>query len=100
VPLTYWWCYQSDRPTDQGQRQRFDIDRHRNPELLACFVEANQRLQAKLDARQFPSSTRDPRCARERRVATCEKTCDNSRLTPDKKGTGQPSLAIIRVSTG
>lgn len=51
VPLTYWWCYQSDRPTDQGHRQRFDIDRHRNPELLACFVDANQRLQAKLDAR-------------------------------------------------
>jgi hypothetical protein len=49
VPLTYWWCYQSDRPTDQRHRQRFDIDRHRNPELLACFVDANQRLKAKLD---------------------------------------------------
>jgi hypothetical protein len=50
VPLTYWWCYQSDRPTEQGNRQRFDIDRHRNPELVACFVEANQRLKAKLNA--------------------------------------------------
>lgn len=53
VPLTYWWCYQSDRPGDQGDRQRFDIDRHRNPELLACFVDANQRLQAKLGARRM-----------------------------------------------
>lgn len=48
VQLSYWWCYQSDRPMDQGKRQRFDIDRERNPELLACFVEANKRLKAKL----------------------------------------------------
>jgi endo-1,4-beta-mannosidase len=48
VPLTYWWCYQSDRPMDQHHRQRFDIDRDRNPELLACFVDANKRLKAKL----------------------------------------------------
>lgn len=59
VPLTYWWCYQSDRPTDQGHRQRFDIDRHRNPELLACFVDANQRLKDELDARNSQSSTCD-----------------------------------------
>lgn len=50
VPLTYWWCYQSDRPREQGHPQRFDIDRRRNPELLACFVAANQRLKATLDA--------------------------------------------------
>jgi hypothetical protein len=48
IPLTYWWCYQSDRAGDQKNRQRFDIDRDRNPELMACFVEANQRLKAKL----------------------------------------------------
>jgi hypothetical protein len=48
VPLTYWWCYQSDRSGDQKNRQRFDLDRDRNPELLACFVEANKRLKAKL----------------------------------------------------
>jgi hypothetical protein len=48
VPLTYWWCYQSDRADDQNNRQRFDIDRDRNPELLACIVEANKRLKAKL----------------------------------------------------
>lgn len=50
VPLVYWWCYQSDRPGDQKQRQRFDLDRERNPELIECFVEANKRLQAKLGA--------------------------------------------------
>jgi hypothetical protein len=48
VPLTYWWCYQSDRTIDRGNRQHFDIDRERNPELLACIAEANQRLQAAL----------------------------------------------------
>jgi hypothetical protein len=48
VQLSYWWCYQSDRSMEQGQRQRFDIARDRNPELLACFVEANRRLKAKL----------------------------------------------------
>jgi hypothetical protein len=37
VPLTYWWCYQSDRPTDRGHRQRFDIDRHRNPRTGRVF---------------------------------------------------------------
>ncbi|MCC6444489.1 MAG: cellulase family glycosylhydrolase [Armatimonadetes bacterium] len=48
VPLTYWWCYQSDRPMDRGQRMRIDIDLERDPELLACFVEANKRLKARL----------------------------------------------------
>jgi hypothetical protein len=48
VPLAYWWCYQSDRAMDQKNRQRFDIDRERNPELLACIVDANRRLQARL----------------------------------------------------
>ena len=52
VPLSYWWCYQSDRADDQHNRQRFDIDRDRNPELVACFVQANKRLKAKLAARQ------------------------------------------------
>jgi len=48
VPLTYWWCYQSDRSGDQNNRQRFDIDRDRNPELIALFAEANKRLKAKV----------------------------------------------------
>jgi hypothetical protein len=45
VPLTYWWCYQSDRAADRENRQHFDIDRERNPELVACIAEANKRLQ-------------------------------------------------------
>jgi hypothetical protein len=48
VPLSYWWCYQSDRAEDQNNRQRFDIDRERNPELIGCIVEANRKLKAKL----------------------------------------------------
>ncbi len=48
VPLTYWWCYQSDQSSEQNNRQRFDIDRDRNPELVACIVEANRRLKARL----------------------------------------------------
>jgi hypothetical protein len=48
VPLTYWWCYQSDSSDEQMNRQRFDIDRDRNPELMACFADANKRLKAKV----------------------------------------------------
>ncbi len=48
VPLAYWWCYQSDRPMDQKDPQRFDLTRERNPELLNCIIKANQRLKAKL----------------------------------------------------
>jgi hypothetical protein len=48
VPLAYWWCYQSDRPMDQKDPQRFDLTRERNPELLTCIIKANQRLKAKL----------------------------------------------------
>ena len=48
VQLSYWWCYQSDRPMDQNRPQRFDLTRQRNPELLKCIVKANQRLKAKL----------------------------------------------------
>ena len=51
VPLSYWWCYQSDRSEDQHNRQRFDISRDRNPELVACIADANRRLKAKLHAR-------------------------------------------------
>ncbi|HEY3322652.1 MAG TPA: hypothetical protein VGP72_19510 [Planctomycetota bacterium] len=50
VPLSYWWCYQSDRAMDQKNPQRFDIDRERNPELIACVVDANKRLKEKLGA--------------------------------------------------
>jgi hypothetical protein len=48
VQLSYWWCYQSDRPMDQNKPQRFDLTRKRNPALLKSIVAANQRLKAKL----------------------------------------------------
>jgi len=48
IPLSYWWCYQSDATSEQQNRQRFDIDRERNPELVACVAEANKRLKAKV----------------------------------------------------
>ena len=48
VPLSYWWCYQSDIPNDRSNPEHFDIDRERNPELVACIVAANKRLKAKL----------------------------------------------------
>lgn len=51
VPLTYWWCYQSDRSDDRNNRQRFDIDRDRNPQLIAYFVEASKRLKTKILSR-------------------------------------------------
>jgi hypothetical protein len=52
VPLTYWWCYQSDDPNEQTNRQRFDIDRERNPELVAWIAEANKRLKAKIGSKR------------------------------------------------
>jgi len=48
VPLTYWWCYQSDRAEDRTNRQRFDLSLERNPELLTSIVDANRRLKQKL----------------------------------------------------
>jgi hypothetical protein len=48
VPLSYWWCYQSDDPGEQKNRQRFDIDRERNPDLVTCVAQANRRLKAAL----------------------------------------------------
>lgn len=51
VPLTYWWTYQSDRADDRMNRQRFDIDADRHPELVACFVNANRQLKLKLLSR-------------------------------------------------
>ncbi len=48
VPLSYWWCYQSDRPMDQANPQRMDIELERNPELVAMVVAANRQLKAKL----------------------------------------------------
>ena len=50
VSLSYWWCYQSDDPAEKNNRQRFDIDLERNPELVACVAEANRRLKAVLHA--------------------------------------------------
>lgn len=48
VQLSYWWCYQSDRPMDQNNPQRFDLTLERNPELLSCIVKANERLKARI----------------------------------------------------
>lgn len=48
VQISYWWCYQSDRPMDQNNPQRFDLTGKRNPVLLKSIVAANQRLKAKL----------------------------------------------------
>jgi sialate O-acetylesterase len=48
VQLSYWWCYQSDRPVEQNNPQRFDLTIGRNPELVALIADANKRLQAKL----------------------------------------------------
>jgi hypothetical protein len=47
VQLSYWWCYQSDRPMDQNNQQRFDLTLERNPELVSCIVKANERLKAR-----------------------------------------------------
>lgn len=48
VQIAYWWCYQSDRPVDQTDPQRFDLTRERNPELVRRIVAANQRLRGRL----------------------------------------------------
>ena len=48
VPLSYWWCYQDDNPSEQSNPQRFDLDLERNPELVRCIAEANRRLKAVL----------------------------------------------------
>jgi len=59
VQLSYWWCYQSDRPMDQNNPQRFDLTLEGNPELVACIVEANRRLQEKLaDSTDMPFGTK------------------------------------------
>lgn len=52
VQLSYWWCYQSDRPVEQGNPQRYDLTIERNPELVKMIAEANQRLQEKLSREQ------------------------------------------------
>lgn len=48
VPLSHWWCYQSDREMDQGLPNRMDIETDRNPALVQLIVEANKRLKTKL----------------------------------------------------
>lgn len=47
VPLSYWWCYQSDRAGDQNDPQRFDLELERDRELMALVVKANERLKRK-----------------------------------------------------
>jgi hypothetical protein len=48
IPLSYWWCYQSDGSSEKQNPRRFDIDQERNPELAACIAEANKRLKARV----------------------------------------------------
>lgn len=43
----HWWAYQSDRPMDQTDPLRMDLDIERTPELFNIVVEANKRLKAK-----------------------------------------------------
>ena len=49
VQLSYWWCYQSDRPMDKKNPQRLDLTVGRNPKLVKCIADANKRLQARLN---------------------------------------------------
>ncbi|HBQ64562.1 MAG TPA: hypothetical protein DD727_06510 [Clostridiales bacterium] len=51
VPLTHWWCYQSDRNQDQNKKDRMDLDIQRDPELLRMIADANQKLKQKLGTR-------------------------------------------------
>lgn len=48
IPITYWWCYQSDRKAEQNNPARFDVSLDRNPELVNIVAEGNRRLQEKL----------------------------------------------------
>jgi hypothetical protein len=48
VPLSYWRCYPSDSADQQQDPQRFDVDRDRNPELVACLAAANQPLKEEI----------------------------------------------------
>jgi len=48
VPITYWWCYQSDRKFEKDKPGRFDVSLDLNPELVNIIAEGNRRLQEKL----------------------------------------------------
>jgi len=48
VPITYWWCYQSDREVEQKKVDRFDVSLDRNPELVKIIADGNRALQEKL----------------------------------------------------
>jgi len=48
VPITYWWCYQSDRKVEQNQPGRFDVSLDLNPEIVKVIADGNRRLQEKL----------------------------------------------------
>lgn len=60
VQLSYWWCYQSDRPMDQNSPQRSDLTLERNPELLSCIVNANKRLKARMKTQRVRENERNP----------------------------------------
>lgn len=45
--LIYWWCYASQRPQDQNDPQRMDLDRTRTPVLFQKVVDASNRLKQK-----------------------------------------------------
>ena len=47
VMLMHWWCYQSDRPQDQNDPFRMDLDIERTPKLFQIVVDANKQLKEK-----------------------------------------------------
>lgn len=48
VPITYWWCYQSDRKIERNKPNRFDVSLDLNPELVQIIADGNRKLQKKL----------------------------------------------------
>lgn len=47
ISLVYWWAYSSDRPMDR-KKDRHDLKKGRDDELLAVIMDANRRLKEKL----------------------------------------------------
>lgn len=45
--LIFWWCYDSQRPQDQNDPQRMDLDKTRTPILFQKILDANIRLKQK-----------------------------------------------------
>jgi hypothetical protein len=47
--LIYWWCYSSQRPQDQNDPQRADMEKNRTPILFNIVLDANNRLKQKFN---------------------------------------------------